>query len=245
MDINNRIYATLAMRIKAFVLDALIIVVLLIALTIFVEVFIRFHFLIGIIIFFSLFLLEPIMQSIFGYSMGKYFIGIEVVCSNGYPNVPFKISIFRFFLKIISGFVSIIWFFLGLTEARQMFHDHMTETIVVISNKEISKWPNFSDDYKKYFAKASAKISLCIIVLCLVLYIITLLFSSAIAVLGLFVVIFLTIIGVVLGILSIFGLKKSEIKNVLGPAVIGIILNSSILYISCQLLYFLFNYRDI
>ena len=111
---------------------------------------------------------ESIMQSIFGYSVGKYFIGIEVVRSNDYSDVPFIISIFRFFLKVISGFLSIIWLFLGFIEKQQMFHDQMAGTIVVISNKKVSKESTFSNDYKRYFAKKSAKISLCIIVLNLI-----------------------------------------------------------------------------
>ena len=118
-------------------------------------------------------------------------------------------------------------------------------TIVVISNKKVSKESTFSNDYKRYFAKKSAKISLCIIVLNLIVYIIALLSSNSIMFLGLWVGIPLTVIGIVLGIISIFGIKKSEIKNVLSPAVIGIVLNSIILYPFCRILYFFSTYRDI
>lgn len=242
MNTNNQIFATLPMRIKAFTIDIFVLALLFILIS-YLATIITDNILISkIIIIFPLFLIEPIMLTICGCSVGKYLIGIKVIRKNDYSTVPFIASLLRFPLKIVFAFFSLLFVSFGLSKKHQMLHDYIANTIVVLSKKKISKNPIFAnkgileivyDNYFKLIARTSWK--------CAVISILLMLFSKILDELDIYIGMIASIfnvVGVILGIVAIIALIYCRQQNILGHAVLGVFLNVTMLCIFPMWLWF-------
>jgi len=128
-------YPVLSLRIKAMLLDSVLLGVLFFSL-----VLLTIQFEITNSIFKALFivlpviLLEPAMMWLTGGSIGHHYSGLRVVGKNSGKNLFIINGIVRFITKTFLGFYSIIMMF--LTKRHQSVHDYLSMSVVVFKNED-------------------------------------------------------------------------------------------------------------
>lgn len=145
MDSSPVFYATLSRRIKAGIIDGVVLLTLCICSPLLVS------FLTGkdtglnaIVMFTPPLLLEPFLISYFGFTLGQYIFGIQVIRADTGGKCPVPASFLRYFTKVILGSLSMAYML--FSNRHQAIHDHFAKTLVVISFKRLDR----NADFAKY-----------------------------------------------------------------------------------------------
>ncbi|WP_136799629.1 RDD family protein [Desulfosediminicola ganghwensis] len=153
-------YAPLPRRIKAGLLDTLIFLSLLIVVpAIIIDIFPDQSRYATILMLFTLFLLEPLLIRYLGSTLGQYALGVEVISTNKEKRCPLLLSVLRYVAKVTLGSFSLI--FMLFSKKHQAIHDHIANTLVILSRKKIVRDPDFAavgvyeqDDCKHIYPSA-------------------------------------------------------------------------------------------
>lgn len=127
----NNNYARISTRVKAAILDGIILIVLMYSTTEIFNLFDSIPNSARIIAFVSIFLLyEPILLSIFGATIGHFFNDIVVKqISNENKNITLPIAIIRFLLKTTLGWLSLLT--ISTSKKGQAIHDYVSKSVVI------------------------------------------------------------------------------------------------------------------
>jgi len=124
-------YALFSDRVKAAVLDSIILIFSIVGITYLFSMFESVHNNIRMGAFiFVFFLYDPIFTSSFGGTVGHYLIGIRVKReSNPDKNIYFHLAFIRFALKALLGWLSLVTVF--TSKKRKALHDMVVHSIVI------------------------------------------------------------------------------------------------------------------
>lgn len=143
MNDPTRIYATFPRRIKATIIDSVVVILFFAFLPVAVaQVTGTDSSLNGIMMFTALLLLEPILITYFGCTLGQHLLSIKVVMVSDGSRCPLLLSFLRYILKTVLGSISLM--FMLFTQKHQAIHDRAVGTIVLLSEKKIQKDANFA-----------------------------------------------------------------------------------------------------
>lgn len=143
METNQVLYATLPRRIKASIIDGVVLLALFIIFPLLVGTLIgRDTGLSAIAMFTPPLLLEPLLISFLGFTLGQYMFGIQVVRLDTGGKCPLVASFARYFTKTILGCLSVAYML--FSKKHQAIHDHLAKTLVVLSHKKIELNPEFA-----------------------------------------------------------------------------------------------------
>lgn len=128
---KNMIYGSLVKRVKATLIDFIIIMVLGLLVS---EVFSRINDLpdyARIIAFcFVFFLYDPIFVSLFGYTIGQFLLGLRVRRNNNESfKILFPIAFIRFILKVVLGWISLLT--ITGNNKKMAIHDMVANSVVI------------------------------------------------------------------------------------------------------------------
>jgi uncharacterized RDD family membrane protein YckC len=124
-------YPRLIRRIRALLIDFVIILIVLVLSFLLAGVFEQASNLIrAAIAFIPVILYEPLLVSIKGGTIGHQIMGVEVVSVKSKLRLNFLVSLFRSILKFIFGFPSL--YFVLTTKNHQALHDILSNSLVVI-----------------------------------------------------------------------------------------------------------------
>jgi len=118
-------------RVKAIVIDGIVMIVFLFAFSYVFSLFENVSDLVRIVAFvFIFFLYDPLFTSIFGGTIGHMMIGIRVKREkNEQKNILFPLAILRFIVKAFLGIISLLTVLNN--EKRKAIHDYLIGSIVV------------------------------------------------------------------------------------------------------------------
>lgn len=140
MDSNQDFFASLATRIKASIIDGAIVLTLFILIPVTIGAFFPNEFpLVGVAMFAPALLLEPLLVTYSGATIGQSIFGLRVVRVDTRSNCNLFISFFRYLAKTILGGISLIYML--FSKRHQAIHDHLANTVVIISPKKLEKNP--------------------------------------------------------------------------------------------------------
>jgi uncharacterized RDD family membrane protein YckC len=140
MNSNQDIFASLATRIKASIIDSIILMALFISIPMVIGAFSNSESTIKAVVMFApLLLLEPFLVAYLGSTIGQFVFGIKIVRVDSRSNCPLFASFFRYLAKTVLGGVSLIYML--FSRKHQAIHDHLAGTIVLISRKKLEKNP--------------------------------------------------------------------------------------------------------
>lgn len=146
MEENNttsELYASLPRRIKAGIVDTVIVLFLFIILPVSIQVLIPDENIFSVFFMYSpILILEPILISYLGATIGQYLFGVEVVRKKDYGKCPILLSFARYFTKIIFGSFSVVYML--FSRRHQAIHDHLAGTLVILSRKRVKTNPDFA-----------------------------------------------------------------------------------------------------
>jgi uncharacterized RDD family membrane protein YckC len=141
-DTAQVLYATLPRRIKASIIDGVVLLTLMVLSPLAISA------LVGgdtganaIIMYMPPVLLEPILISFLGFTLGQYIFGIQVIRVNTGGKCPLAASFLRYFAKTILGGLSMAYML--FSKKHQAIHDHLAKTLVVLSRNKIEQNPEF------------------------------------------------------------------------------------------------------
>lgn len=86
-------------------------------------------------------MIEPILVSYLGYTVGQYFLGIEVIRARTGSKCPLLVSFVRSCAKYILGTISL--FYMLFSNKHQAIHDHLAKTYVILLRKKLERDPKF------------------------------------------------------------------------------------------------------
>lgn len=122
-------FATLLQRVKALMIDLLVIVGLFVAFSQFIEFFGEVSDTATKIIIVLIFTYDPLFTSIFGGTVGHLLIGIRVKRKNSpSKNIILPLAILRYVLKTSLGWISLLT--VTSSKNRQALHDISSKSIV-------------------------------------------------------------------------------------------------------------------
>lgn len=127
----NKRYALLSTRIKAAVIDGIVLILLIYLATELLSLFESVPSYIRISIFIFIFILyEPLLISVFGATVGHFFNDIVVKNANNEKrNISFPLAVVRFLLKITLGWLSLIT--ISGSKKGQAIHDSAAYSVVL------------------------------------------------------------------------------------------------------------------
>ncbi len=136
MHFMNPNYATLPYRIKAAIIDGIIIIVAMYGV---VEIFAFFETVptsLRIITWISIFILyEPLLVSKLSGTVGHMYVGLAIKQEdNPSKNISFPSAIFRFIVKILLGWISFLT--VSGNVKRKAIHDYAAHSIVLYHNNK-------------------------------------------------------------------------------------------------------------
>lgn len=131
---ESKRYPRFSRRVAAVVVDSMIYLVLFIALAVGLA-HTGFHFALKIAIAgFVLLLMEPILVSSTGASLGQHWRGLKVLRADTGANLELPRAFLRYILKTILGLYSLV--LILLTKRHQAVHDWIAGSVVVLKNPE-------------------------------------------------------------------------------------------------------------
>jgi uncharacterized RDD family membrane protein YckC len=144
MDTTEVLFASLPRRIKAAIIDGVVLLTLMILSPLTISM------LIGkdtganaIVMYFPPLFLEPLLISFLGFTLGQYIFGIQVIRMDTGGKCPLPASFLRYFSKTILGSFSMVYML--FSKKHQAIHDHLAKTLVVLSRKRIEQNPEFAN----------------------------------------------------------------------------------------------------
>lgn len=142
-ETNRVLYATLPRRIKASIIDGVVLLALFILSPLIIGALIgRDTGLNAIAMYTPPLLLEPLLISFLGFTLGQYIFGIQVVRLDTGGKCPLVASFARYFTKTILGSLSVAYML--FSKKHQAIHDYLAKTVVVLSHKKIERSPEFA-----------------------------------------------------------------------------------------------------
>lgn len=128
---NEVKYAGIADRVKALVMDSVVIMIFMVIVTAVFSTFEHVPDYARMIAFFLIFFLyDPFFTTTFGGTLGHRAIGIRVKREkNPSKNILFPLAIVRFMVKALLGLISLIM--MSVNKKRKTIHDHVVGSIVV------------------------------------------------------------------------------------------------------------------
>lgn len=143
MDTNRDVFASLATRIKASIIDSIILISLFISIPMVIDNFLNSESPIKIFAMFApVLFLEPILVTFLGATIGQHVFGMEVVRIETQSNCPLHVAFFRYIAKAVLGSMSIIYML--FSKKHQAIHDHLAKTVVLISRKKLENNPEIA-----------------------------------------------------------------------------------------------------
>jgi len=124
-------YPGVADRVKAMVIDYMMIIIFLFIITYIFSIFEYVPDYARKIAFFFIFVFyDPIFTSFFGGTIGHFMIGIRVKREkNEMKNILFPLAIIRFFVKLLLGWISLLT--VSGNKKRKAIHDHLVGSVVL------------------------------------------------------------------------------------------------------------------
>jgi uncharacterized RDD family membrane protein YckC len=143
MDKNKDIFASLSTRIKASILDCIILMALFISIPMVIGNLLDTDSPIKVFAMFApVLLLEPILVAFSGATIGQHFFGMEVIRVNTRSKCPFHVAFLRYLAKAVLGSISLVYML--FSKKHQAIHDHLAKTVVLISQKKLEKNPEMA-----------------------------------------------------------------------------------------------------
>lgn len=143
MDNRQYLFATLPRRLKASIVDGILLLTLFVVNPLIVGTVSDHYTGWGpLVMFVPLLVLEPFLITFFGFTPGQYIFGIEVVRIAGPSKCPLLISFARTYTKYLLGSFSL--FYILFSKKYQAIHDHLADTIVVLSKRRLESSPQFA-----------------------------------------------------------------------------------------------------
>ncbi|MAW94191.1 MULTISPECIES: RDD family protein [unclassified Leeuwenhoekiella] len=132
-----QVYPHISNRIKAAFVDAIVIILLML---LFTDIFSKFESVpdyYKIVAFVFVFLAyEPIMVSVFGFSLGHFLNDLRVKRhSNPSKNLNIFLAIVRFITKSLLGWISLLT--ISGNPERRAIHDMLSDSVVIFFKKEV------------------------------------------------------------------------------------------------------------
>ncbi len=144
MDTTEVLFATLPRRIKATITDGVVLLTLMILSPLTISMLIgRDTSANAIVMYFPPLLLEPLLISFLGFTLGQYIFGIQVIRMDTGGKCPLPASFLRYFAKTILGSFSMVHML--FSKKHQAIHDHLAKTLVVLSRRRIAQNPEFAN----------------------------------------------------------------------------------------------------
>lgn len=138
------LYATLPRRIKASIVDGIVLLTLIILSPLIVgSITGKDSGLNALAMFAPPLLLEPILISYLGFTLGQYVFGIKVVRLDTGGKCPLIASFARYYTKALLGSLSMAYML--FSKKHQAIHDYVAKTLVVLSDKRIDRNPDFAE----------------------------------------------------------------------------------------------------
>lgn len=128
----DAVYASLQSRIKAAVIDGIVIIAIMYSVTEILNYFSDVPSSVRMYLFIFFFILyEPILVYLFGSTAGHYYSDIKVKRANNLSkNIIFPLALIRFILKFLLGWLSLLT--VTGTEKRQAIHDGVVNSVVIM-----------------------------------------------------------------------------------------------------------------
>ena len=132
------VFASLATRIKASVIDSIILLAIFILIPITIGEDVNSDLpLKAFAMFAPVLFLEPFLVAFSGATIGQHLFGIEIVRVDTRSKCPLHIAFLRYLAKVILGGISLIYIL--FSKKHQAIHDHLAKTFVLISKKKLAK----------------------------------------------------------------------------------------------------------
>lgn len=148
MKYDPIIYASLPRRIKASIVDGIILLSLFTLIPIvFSSVSNSETPVKAILMYAPLFLFEPFLITYLGYTIGHYFFGIRIVRIDNHLKCPLYISFVRYYAKALLGVFSATYML--FSKNQQAIHDHLAKTIVLLSKKKLENNPELANSHSE------------------------------------------------------------------------------------------------
>ena len=127
-------YASLLPRIKAVVVDGIVAIIYMYAITYLFEQFESVSNSFRVAAFLTIFVLyEPVLVSVFGATVGHFFNDISVKrINNQEKNLMFHIALLRYLIKFFLGWVSLLT--IHSNDYNQAIHDMVAGSVVITSD---------------------------------------------------------------------------------------------------------------
>jgi uncharacterized RDD family membrane protein YckC len=139
------LHATIGRRLKASVIDGVVLLALIVVIPLVA------HALAGdsiaglwLLMYAPVFVLEPLLVSFWGQTIGQYLLGVRVVRENAFLRCPLPLSFLRFYTKAVLGLWSMIY--MVFSKKHKAIHDYLAGTIVVLSPRRLAKDPSFAEN---------------------------------------------------------------------------------------------------
>ena len=143
MDTSQVLYATLPRRIKASIVDGIVLLTLIILSPLLIASLAgKDTSLNTIALLTPPLLLEPLLISYLGFTLGQYIFGIKVVRLDTGGKCPLISSFARYYTKVILGSLSMVYML--FSKKHQAIHDYIAKTLVILSDKKIERNPHFA-----------------------------------------------------------------------------------------------------
>lgn len=143
MNANQDVYASLATRIKAGIVDGIILIGLFVSIPLLMHAMTKdgspFT---GVAMYSPLLLLEPFLVAFLGATIGQWLFGLKVMRVATRSNCPLPMAFVRYIAKGLLGSISMIYML--FSKKHQAIHDHMAGTVVVISENKLLKNPDLA-----------------------------------------------------------------------------------------------------
>lgn len=137
------IYATFGRRIKASVLDSVILLSLIVVIPVLAGQVIQGSLgRWGVVMYAPVFFLEPLHISYWGQTIGQYLFGITVVREADQSKCRLLSSFVRYYAKACLGIWSMIYML--FSSKNKAIHDYMAHTVVILSPQRLQKTPSFA-----------------------------------------------------------------------------------------------------
>jgi uncharacterized RDD family membrane protein YckC len=137
------VYATFGRRLKASIIDSVVLLVILLAVPLTSSLFVNDSFRgLAVLMYGPLFILEPLLVSFWGQTIGQYVLGMKVVREHTLSKCPLHLSFVRFYAKAILGLWSMIY--MAFSTKHKAIHDYLAQTVVVLSPARLAKNPSFA-----------------------------------------------------------------------------------------------------
>jgi uncharacterized RDD family membrane protein YckC len=143
IDTTQVLYSTLPRRIKASIIDGVVLLMLMVLSPLAISTLIgRDTGANAFLMYMPPLLLEPLLISFIGFTLGQYIFGIQVIRAGSGGKCPIAASFLRYFAKTILGGFSMVYML--FSRKHQAIHDHIAKTLVVLSRKKIELNPEFA-----------------------------------------------------------------------------------------------------